>query len=286
MSDSKNNKKVIGKPKPTKSVFLSQVIEREIKDVLSHFENEKKGVILEHLILLFKDLETYSHSQDEASYNRFAEREMELIKKHGRSMEPYRTHYFYKLFNSEILMEKGYYTSEEYNALGNEEKELTELEIKQICQAINRFLNGELQYSYLDKTTDGLSSAEAAGGIKGHEAKDEEMTEARQLLAVYFLLKAGFGIESRHTHDISKVARMAHLLLRRKITSIQNSSIYEKLKTMPYYKKDEHLIEDLKYIRPFFKELDVQKALELIDQELEAAIQGLPAAKRKNYRAE
>ena len=98
------------------------------------------------------------------------------------------------------------------------------------------------------------------------------------------MLKAGWGIEHRDSHYVSAVARFAHLMTGTKITNIQNSDIYKKYSKMPNYKKDEHLIADLKFIRPYFEELHIEKAIQLIDDEIQRAIKELPTVARKKYR--
>lgn len=282
MPDPKKNKEQ--NLKPLKSVFLSQILHKEITEVLTHFKHETRQIMLEHLILLFKDLEAHAVSQDPAIYASFAKRETELFKKYGKTVEPYRLLYFYKLFHFEVLVEKRYYTAEEFNALPNEQTALSTEDVQQVCHAMNRFLNGELERSYFE-SDDAKSKDEGATPVMdGLEEKDPEATEARRLLAVYILLKAGYGIEHREGIDISAVARMAHLLLGKTYTTLQKSTIYEKYRKMPYFRTDERLIGDLKYLKPFFDKLHMQKAVELIDDELEKAINRLPADKRKDFR--
>jgi hypothetical protein len=53
---------------------------------------------------------------------------------------------------------------------------------------------------------------------------------------------------------------------------------------MPNYKKGEHLIADLKFIRPYFEQLHIEKAVQLIDDEIQRAVKELPVATRKKYR--
>jgi hypothetical protein len=52
---------------------------------------------------------------------------------------------------------------------------------------------------------------------------------------------------------------------------------------IPNYNKEEYLIKDLRFIRPYFEALHIQKALDLIDNEIETSIKELPLSKRKQY---
>jgi len=55
---------------------------------------------------------------------------------------------------------------------------------------------------------------------------------------------------------------------------------------MPNYKKGDQLIADLKFIKPYFEQLNIERAVELIDEEIKRAIQELPSTARKKYRDE
>jgi|GEM_PF-1096656 len=273
-------------PKPSKGIYLAEVSIKEIKELLKNYENEQRIELSEHLMSIFGNIDEYFKTKDKEILSDYRNADFELVIKYGRKFKPFHDKGFHKLFSFEtVLLEKGYYTEQEFKLLENQEKELSQSDVTQWIVGVLKFLHAVRYYTHMDGEPE-FETTKIPELKETKEEHDGEMTEARQLLAIYFIFKAGFGIEPRHTHDISKVARFAHLMSRRRITSMQNSSIYEKLKTMPYYKKDESLIEDLKYIKPFFKELDMQKALELIDDEQEKAIQGLSPSKRNKYRAE
>jgi hypothetical protein len=44
------------------------------------------------------------------------------------------------------------------------------------------------------------------------------------------------------------------------------------------------LIADLKFIRSYFEELRIEKAVQLIDEEIQKTLKELPFASRKKYR--
>ena len=113
---------------------------------------------------------------------------------------------------------------------------------------------------------------------------DKGMTKARQLLAIYYFLKASLGIEGRDSSSISGIARFIHLLTGTKFTTVQNSDIYKKYLQMPNYKKDNQLITDLKFIRPYFVDLGLDSAVKMIDEEINRAINELPFGERKKYK--
>jgi len=43
----------------------------------------------------------------------------------------------------------------------------------------------------------------------------------------------------------------------------------KKYKKLPNYNKGKQLIQDLQYIKPFFEALDMQKAVDMIEKEIE-----------------
>ena len=136
---------------------------------------------------------------------------------------------------------------------------------------MNRELSDKLYDLYLE---DG-NVEKVDVDLSGKEETDLDMTEARRLLAIYFLFKATLGIEHRRHTDISHYARFAHLLLGKKIPKLDHSNIYKKYKKLPYFNKGQQLIKDLQYIKPFFAALELQKAIDMIEKEIETETEGL-----------
>ena len=168
-------------------------------------------------------------------------------------------------------MEQGYYTPEEFNALTKEEQKLKDEDVIAFCNYMNRELSDKLYDLYLE---DG-NVEKVDVDLSGKEETDLDMTEARRLLAIYFLFKATLGIEHRRHTDISHYARFAHLLLGKKIPKLDHSNIYKKYKKLPYFNKGQQLIKDLQYIKPFFAALELQKAIDMIEKEIETETEGL-----------
>lgn len=270
------------KPKPRKSIYLSMVIGKDVEEILSHYEDEQKVEIAEHLIQTFDDLLEYFKTRSEDVYQKYAKRENELLKKFGKTFKPYTQKRIYTLFDFDrLLLEKNYFTADEFNSLKGDEGELCESDIKELSSSIQRMLHGALHFLYLEREPQFETKEKNIAGVK--DEVDKEITEARQLLAIYYLLKSGFEISHRESNSISEVTRFAHLLTGTKFSTIQKSSIYKKFQYMPNYNKEEYLIKDLRFIRPYFEALHLQKVTELIDKEIEKSIRELPASRRKNF---
>lgn len=273
------------KPKPHKAVYLSMVIGKEIDNVLMKYDGEQKIEIAEHLIKTFDELLEYFKSKEEEVYRKYANREKDLLNKYGKAFKSYADLSIYKLFDFDMLLaEKEYYTSKEFNSLKSGEGDLSEKDIKEWCDSMKRMLYGVVHFAYLEKVPEFETTSNNKDQLTGAKDEDDkEITEARQLLAIYFILKSGFNIEHRGTNAVSEVTRFAHLLTGTKFTTLQKSSIYKKYQLIPNYNKEDYLIKDLRFIRPYFEALNIQKALELIDKEIEVSIKELPLSKRKSF---
>ncbi len=202
------------KPKPRKAVYLSMVIGKEINSVLTKYEGEQKIELAEHLLKTFDELLEYFKTKEEEVYQRYVSREKDLLKKYGKSYKAYAGLSIYKLFDFDMLLaEKDYYTLKEFNSLKAGEGDLSEKDVKEWCDSIKRMLYGAIHFSYLEKEPEFETitfSKDSIDSVK--DDLDKEITEARQLLAIYYLLKSGFNIEHRGTSSVSEVARFAHLL--------------------------------------------------------------------------
>lgn len=254
------------KSKLRKGVYLSDITLKEITEVLSHYNTEQKVELIEHLQTMFKEITEYFKTNDDAIYKTYAERQQELLKKYGKLFKPFASKRFDNYFDfKRILSIKDYYTAEEYNQLESNE-DLTEQDIYEFTTSMRNFLNGELHFLYLERepqfpTTDNDSKDEG----------DKESTEMQQLLALHYLLKAGFNIEARGSNSVSELTQLAHLLLGKKFTTLQNSSIYKKYKKLPNFDSASQLIKDLKHIKPYFERLDLKNIVELINKDLKEA---------------
>lgn len=262
----------ISKERYLKVAFLSKAVLKDVQEVLTHYNLDQKLELTDHFIKLFDELREYSETKDFViPLQKFTNREMELLKKFRHAYKPYEAMQFAILFDfNSVLLEKGFFTEEEFNALPKEERRLKDEDIITFCNYMDRELSGMLYDLYLE---DG-NVEKVDADLLGKEETDQEMTEARRLLAIYFLFKATLGIEHRRHTDISHYARFAHLLLGKKITKLENSNIYKKYKKLPYFNKGQQLIKDLQYIKPFFAALELQKAVDMIEKEIETESEG------------
>ena len=254
------------KHKLAKGVFLSDVAMKEISETLSHYETTQKIELIGHLQLMFKEVAEYFKTKEEAIYKRYAERQQELLKKYGKLFKPFAEKRFDNYFDfNRILSIKDYYTEEEYNKLESNE-DLTEEDIYELTFSMRNFLDGELHFLYLDQEP----QFSASDNISKEEG-DKESSEMQQLLAFHYLLKAGFNVEARGSNSVSELTQLAHLLLGKKYTSLQNSSIYKKYKKLPNFDSTTQLIKDLKHIRPYFERLELKNVVEIINKDLKEA---------------
>lgn len=263
---SKSENKESKKHKPRKGVYLSDIAVTEIEEVLIHYNTEQKIELIEHLKEMFKEVAEYFKTNDDTIYRTYANRQQELLKKYGKLFRPFANKRFDNYFDfRRILSIKDYYTAEEYNKLESNE-DLTEHDIYELTSSMRNFLDGELHFLYLDREPEFVTTTNDE-----IEENEKESTEMQQLLALHYILKAGFEIEARGSNSVSELTQLAHLLLGKKFTTLQNSSIYKKYKQLPNFESPTQLIKDLKHIRPYFEKLDLVSILDLINKDLKAA---------------
>ncbi len=264
---------------PTNPIDRSKVVPlllrrfvKDYQDAIKEYDLPQKLELTEHLLYAISLILWHARTGNENIYTHFLELEDELLKKYRKKLKPYFTKYFFQYFwFDEVLIHKEIYTKEEFNRLPLEQKRLTLEEITDFVERCQDILYYTRSICYLQM------EPEKESGIKAPETEtepelllaetDKDITLPRQLLAIYFLLQAGWGID-RASHPVSAAARMAHLLTGKKFSKIQNSEIYKKYGEMPQYNKGQKLIADLLFIRPCFEELQISKAVELIDAEI------------------
>lgn len=263
------------KRKLRKGVYLSDIALKEITEVLTHYNTEQKIELVEHLQQMFKEVAAYFKTNDDAIYRSYADRQQELLKKYGKQFKPFAFKRFDNYFDfKHILSIKDYYTADEFNQLESNDY-LTEQDIYELTTSMRNFLDGELHFLYLDREPQLPTSDNDE-----KEETDKESTEMQQLLAFHYILKAGFEIEARGSNSVSDLTQLAHLLLGKKFTTLQNSSIYKKYKKLPNFESPTQLVKDLKHIRPYFEKLDLVSIVDRINKDLKAAEGDKKSAKK------
>jgi len=248
--------------------LLAQQFIRDYEDSVKQYELPQQLELTEHLLHVLGLFRHYGQNEQDNPYEQYKEQEEVLLKRYGKTLKPYRDKQFYKYFDFEtVLSEKDIYSEVEFNSLTSDEQGLTVNEIDQFIKVCYNSLYNAKVFLYLrmDPVTTIPASKET---LAVSTESDKDITKARQLLAIYYLLKAGFAIEHRDNHSVSAVARFAHLLTGTRYTNLQNSDIYKKYSLMPHYKTGVQLIADLQFIRPFFADLNIQDAIKLIDEEI------------------
>lgn len=243
-----------------------------------------------HLLKAVEYIEEYVKTKDGSHWNKYTDAENELLKKYRSRLNTYINIQFHNYFDFRLVLAlKDILTQDQFNSMkSGVEQSLSDEETELFLADTKRSLSLSLRFLYLSDT--GATEQKGQSVITLNypdnvtDEPDKGMTKARQLLAIYYFLKASLGIVPRDQNSASGVARFIHLLTGTRFTTIQNSEIYKKYLKMPNYKSDKKLIEDLKYIRPYFVDLDLQSALRMIDEEMQQAIKELPLIERKKYK--
>lgn len=253
------------------------------KNVMKHYNNAERIEITEHLLEVLELLKNYQKTKDDNLYKEWQKKEDVLLKKYRDKLRPYKAKFFHSYFEFEtIILTKELYTAEEYNSLPEEEQGLSEREIKNYLNQIGNGLRAELDSYYMEPTSTGEKKTPEKELLG--DQPDKDITRSRQLLAIYYMLKAGFNIEHRKNSNVSDVAKLIHLMTGTKFTTLNSSEIYKKYKDIPAHKKGAQLIKDLKFIKPYFESLDIKEAVRMIDEDINRALQDVPLTERKKYR--
>lgn len=269
--------------------LLARRFVQEYEAMLAAYAPVEQLELTDHLLMMMEQLSGYASERDEQYYLLFQKQEDTLLQKYGSRFHAYRNQNFYVYFDfDQVLSEKEIYTDEQYNAL--DEQAVRPGEVLAFISMCRNVLFRHRTNLYLQDVGKDPQEVALQGNVDNkvtetEDGQDKDMTKARQLLTIYYLLKTALGIEARDSGSVSSVARFIHLLTGTKFTTIQNSDIYKKYLRMPNYKKDGQLIADLKFIRPYFEDLGLDSAIKLIDEELAKAIRELPYSERKKYKS-
>ena len=256
------------------------------------YSTDEKIELTEHLLKAIDYIEEYVKAKDSKDWKKYADSETELLKKYRGRLKVYTDIQFFKYFDFRlVLAHKFIITQEQFNSMKSAaEQSLSVEEIDLFLSDAKHLLSLSLHFLYLSDTGKTERTPQSPVTLNNADnvtdEPDKDFTKARQLLTIYYFLKASFGIEARDKNSASGIARFIHLMTGTKFTTIQNSDIYKKYLRMPNYKTDSKLIEDLKFIRPYFVDLGLESAIKMVDEEIKRAIKELPYNERKKYKSE
>lgn len=279
--------KILPIPRYQLPFLVSKKFIRDYEEIITRYEDEDKLKITLHLLEVLEIQQEFNISRDPKIWKQYALLEKTLLERYGPALKPYTAKQLHYYFDAQlVLSEKNIYTAEVYNSLRSEEQILSVSGMEQfikICMNVLTHSRDNMLLSGISVIDNNVNAKKPLSlNDKKEDESDNEYTKARQLLAIYYILKT-LGIEHRENNSVSGIARLAHLLTGTKLTKIQNSDIYKKYLLLPNYNKGEALIKDLHYIRPFFEEEGVHEAVKQIDKEISRCIKELPLVQRKKW---
>lgn len=92
-----------------------------------------------------------------------------------------------------------------------------------------------------------------------------------QLVLIFYYFFKQNGLEPRVSIDIAPIAKFLHLVTGKEFTAVNNSDFYKKLQSVPNFKTDKTLIEDLQAIKPLFQKVELNEIVKMIDNEIDLA---------------
>ena len=272
--------------KPTREEFPELLMKQfwnDYLEVLKHYNHTEKIEITEHLILIFQLASGYVRTSNDKFTELIESYEDELLTKYRNRLTAYFSKGFIKYVSFDHVVSR-IISKDEFDTIASGEQEFTEEEKEDfLLMSLNALYHARKLLYLHDKGDEAaLITIEEPNIMTDEPGKD--ITKARQLLAIYYFLKASLGIEGRDSNSVSGIARFIHLITGTKFTTIQNSDIYKKYLKMPNYKTESKLIEDLKFIRPYFVDLGLDSGVKMIDEEMKRAIRELPYNERKKHK--
>ena len=105
-------------------------------------------------------------------------------------------------------------------------------------------------------------------------------TNSQLVLIFYYFFKQN-GLEPRVNIDISPIAKFIHLITGKEFKAVTSSDFYKKLQTVPNFKTDKELINDLEAIKPLFKMVQLNEVVKMIENEIDLARNEMKQVKRK-----
>lgn len=271
----------------------------EYDDLMKHYNFEQQIELTDHLLLMIDEIEAFAHNPDKDIYKGFAIREDILLKKYRKSYTPYYEVGFFLYFNFESAIFDKEVIDKRYEPLVFQAQEIIDC-VKTFVMYCHFFLHSRRQDRYTETEPDPnfeINSFNQQQPIIQRyfldkkeiedvfvQTNDKESTQARQLLAIYYLLKVGFNVVPRENNPVSDIARLAHLLTGTKLKPINQSELYKKLLKMPTFKKGIPLVKDLLFIRSYFEVAGLEKILQQVNADLKEAIDALTPYEREQFK--
>ena len=134
------------------------------------------------------------------------------------------------------------------------------------------------EYEFILQCNHELNYLKEVLDLKPEDKKDnsgpsllhQDFSNSKMVLIFYYFFKS-CGIEPRVSVDIAPIAKFIHLIAGKKLTSIESSDFYKKLRSAPNFKSDKELIKDLEFIKPLFQKVNLNDIVKMIDNEIKTA---------------
>ncbi len=105
-----------------------------------------------------------------------------------------------------------------------------------------------------------------------------KFTQKQQVLALFFLMEA-FGIKTHSGTDMTKLSALYHLILGvpfHDFVRLKNTNIYKSIRVAPQVvNSDKHLLKNLEVIKPYFENVNLLNAVELINKQINSCKQNI-----------
>jgi len=182
-------------------LLITQFI-KDYRASLADFPDTKKVEFVEHILSCLDYAETFWKNETSANWKILADTENAFLKKHGKRLKTYRQKRMYLYYGDRhLLIEKGVYTTDEWNELSHEKQMFSPSEYASFFEDCRRVLYNERDFLLLeqnpeDETEEKNGKEKELQGIsiKGklkREAQDNKtyLSQEQTVLLMHYLQK-------------------------------------------------------------------------------------------------
>ncbi|MEO8759605.1 MAG: hypothetical protein ABI388_01410 [Bacteroidia bacterium] len=183
--------------------LLTEQFIKDYRASLIDFPENKKVDLLEHILTCFDLAERFWENQTDENWKTLADLDTAFLKKHGKRLKTYRQKNMYTYYGDRhLLIEKGVYTTDEWNELSREKQMFSPSEYANFFKECRRVLYLEREFLLLEQipedeieeknTKENLSGAsKSTKGKLKREAQDRRtyLSQEQTVVLMHYLQK-------------------------------------------------------------------------------------------------
>lgn len=162
--------------------LLAKKYKKDFEASVAEFPEDKKIEFIEHLLECLDIIEGYTLSPTNENWKIYADKENAFLKKHGKRLKMYRQKNMPLYYgDSDLLVEKEIYSTEEWNSLSGEEQELSPKEFAIFFRYCRNYLHHRRDFLLLEQSPEDerVEKNTLNGKAENQNKKDKIKREAQ-----------------------------------------------------------------------------------------------------------